>query len=233
MTALLKLRQATCELALQGCAMVLDLTGGIYLPEHDVLLVADLHFEKGSSFARRGMMLPPYDTRETLKALGVAIGRYDPRVVIALGDSFHDIGGPDRLGEDERATLAQAQHGRDWIWVTGNHDRSLPASLGGEVVGELEIGPLTLRHEPVEGARSEVAGHFHPVGKVVMRGRSTRRRCFLLDESRCIMPALGAYAGGLNACDQAFQPLFPTGFTAHLIGSERIFAITRAMLCRD
>jgi DNA ligase-associated metallophosphoesterase len=232
-TALLKFRQATSEIALQGCAMVLDLTGAIFLPEHDVLLVADLHFEKGSSFALRGMMLPPYDTRETLKALCVAVNRYNPRLVIALGDSFHDIGGPDRLGDDERATLVQTQHGRDWIWVTGNHDRSLPASIGGDVVEEIEVGPLTLRHEPVEGAHSEIGGHFHPVGKVVMRGRSTRRRCFLVDDTRCIMPALGAYAGGLNACDQAFQPLFPAGFTAHLIGSERIFAIARAMLCRD
>jgi uncharacterized protein len=232
-TALLKFRQATSEIALKGCAMVLDLTGAIYLPEHDVLLVADLHFEKGSSFALRGMMLPPYDTRETLKALCAAIDRFNPRAVIALGDSFHDIGGPDRLGDDERATLAQAQHGRDWIWVTGNHDRALPASIGGDVTEEIEIGPLTLRHEPVAGAHAEVAGHYHPVGKVVMRGRSTRRRCFLTDETRCIMPALGAYAGGLNACDQAFQPLFPDSFTAHLIGGERIFAIARAMLCRD
>jgi DNA ligase-associated metallophosphoesterase len=213
--------------------MVLDLTGAIYLPEHDVLLVADLHFEKGSSFALRGMMLPPYDTRETLKALDLAIDRYAPRVVIALGDSFHDTGGPDRLGDDERETLARAQHGRDWVWVTGNHDRALPASIGGDVVGDMDLGSLTLRHEPVGGARSEIAGHFHPVGKVVMRGRSTRRRCFLVDDTRCIMPAFGAYAGGLNACDQAFQRLFPTGFAAHLIGSERIFAISRAMLCRD
>ena len=233
MTALLKIKQATSEIAIQGCAMVLDLTGAIYLPEHDGLLVADLHFEKGSSFAIRGMMLPPYDTRETLKALCAAVARFNPRVVIALGDSFHDIGGPDRLGDAERETLAGVQHGRDWVWVTGNHDRSLPASIGGEVRDEIDVGPLTLRHEPVEGAGSEIAGHFHPVGKVVMRGRSTRRRCFLTDQSRCIMPALGAYAGGLNACDQVFNPYFPNGFTAHLIGAERIFAIARSVLCRD
>jgi DNA ligase-associated metallophosphoesterase len=232
-TALLKIHPATSELALKGCALVLDMSGAIYLPEHDVLLVADLHFEKGSSFARRGMMLPPYDTRETLKALCAAVDRFDPRAVIALGDSFHDIGGPDRLGDEERATLTAVQQGRDWIWVTGNHDRRLPASIGGEVVDAFEIGPLTLRHEPVADAVAEIAGHLHPVGKVVMRGRSTRRRCFLTDGLRCIMPALGAYAGGLNACDPAFMPLFPTGFTAHLIGTERIFAIGRAMLCRD
>jgi DNA ligase-associated metallophosphoesterase len=161
------------------------------------------------------------------------VAHYEPRTVIALGDSFHDIGGPDRLGDEERATLAQVQSGRDWIWVTGNHDRTLPQSIGGQVVEETVLGPLTLRHEPMEGIAAEIAGHLHPVGKVVMRGRSTRRRCFLTDGLRCIMPALGAYAGGLNACDAAFKPLFPKGFTAHLIGQDRIYAIAKSMLCRD
>ena len=233
MTALLKNKQTTHEIGLQGRTAILDLTGAMHLPEEDVLLVADLHFEKGSSFARRGMMLPPYDTRETLSALSEAVFRYNPRAVVALGDSFHDVGGPDRLGGEERETLARVQAGRDWIWVTGNHDRTLPDSIGGQVVAEMALGPLTLRHEPVAGAEAEVAGHLHPVGKVVMRGRSTRRRCFLSDGSRCVMPALGAFAGGLNACDVAFKPLFPKGFTAHLIGTERIYAIAKAMLCRD
>jgi len=232
-TALLKNKQTTTEIGLNGMAAVLDLTGALYLPDEDALLVADLHFEKGSSFARRGMMLPPYDTRETLAALKEAVFRFDPRMVVALGDSFHDVGGPDRLGEEERAVLGQAQNGRDWVWITGNHDHALPASIGGRVAAELALGTLTLRHEPQAGAEAEVAGHLHPVGKVVMRGRATRRRCFLTDGSRCVMPALGAYAGGLNACDAAFKPLFPNGFTAHLIGTERIFAIARAMLCRD
>jgi uncharacterized protein len=232
-TALLKNKQTTGELALHGLAGVLDLTGAMYLPDEDTLLVADLHFEKGSSFARRGMLLPPYDTRETLNALADAVSRYNPRAVIALGDSFHDIDGPDRLGEEERAALAQVQAGRDWIWVTGNHDRVLPDTIGGQVVDEMALGPLTLRHEPKVGAQAEVAGHLHPVGKVVMRGRSTRRRCFLTDGNRCIMPALGAFAGGLNACDAAFKPLFPKGFTAHLIGAERIFTIAKSVLCRD
>ncbi|WP_230531319.1 ligase-associated DNA damage response endonuclease PdeM [Microvirga roseola] len=233
MTALLKNKQTTYEIDLNGQAAILDLTGAMVLPAHDALLVADLHFEKGSSFARRGMMLPPYDTRETLVALSEAVFRFDPKTVIALGDSFHDIGGPDRLGTEERATLADVQKGRDWIWVTGNHDRILPESIGGEVVEEMALGGLTLRHEPSAGEQAEIAGHLHPVGKVVMRGRATRRRCFVTDGVRCVMPALGAYAGGLNACDAAFKPLFPKGFTAHLIGTERIFAIAKSMLCRD
>ena len=153
--------------------------------------------------------------------------------VVALGDSFHDVGGPDRLGGEERATLERVRSGRRFIWVTGNHDHRLPAHLGGEVVAELGLGGFVLRHEPQEGTEAEIAGHLHPVGKVVMRGRGVRRRCFVTDGGRCVMPAFGAYAGGLNACDAAFKPLFPSGFTAHLIGTERIFAIARPMLCRD
>jgi DNA ligase-associated metallophosphoesterase len=232
-TALRKNKQTTHEIELAGQLALLDLSGGLYLPAHEALLVADLHFEKGSSFARRGMMLPPYDTRETLAALSDAVFRFNPKTVIALGDSFHDIGGPDRLGEEERGTLGEVQAGRDWIWVTGNHDRILPESIGGQVIEEMSLSALTLRHEPAAGEQAEIAGHLHPVGKVVMRGRATRRRCFLTDGRRCVMPALGAYAGGLNACDAAFKPLFPNGFAAHLIGTERIFTIARAMLCRD
>jgi DNA ligase-associated metallophosphoesterase len=232
-TALLKKKPAVAEIEIAGLLAVLDLSGGMYLPAHDTLLVADLHFEKGSSFAQRGMMLPPYDTRETLVALTDAVARFDPATVIALGDSFHDIGGPERLGAEERTVLTGAQAGRSWIWVTGNHDRVLPGTIGGDVVAELSLGPLILRHEPETGAATEVAGHLHPVGKVVMRGRGVRRRAFLTDGSRCVMPAFGAYAGGLNACDAVFKPLFPKSFTAHLIGTERIFAIARPMLCRD
>jgi DNA ligase-associated metallophosphoesterase len=224
---------ATTDIVIAGVALTLDLSGAMYLPGHDTLLIADLHFEKGSSFARRGHFLPPYDTRETMSLLRQALGRFAPATVIALGDSFHDIGGPERLGDEERAALGEFQVGRRWIWVTGNHDRVLPGTIGGEIVAELPLGGLTLRHEPKKRAEAEIAGHLHPVGKVVMRGRGVRRRCFVTDGQRCVMPAFGAYAGGLNACDAAFKPLFPNGFTAHLIGDGRLFAIGRAMLCRD
>jgi len=232
-TALPQLKSMTCEIAVSGVAATLDLSGAMYCPDHDALVVADLHFEKGSSFARRGQLLPPYDTRETIGPLALAIERYRPATVIALGDSFHDLDGPERLVADDRAALARLQRGRRWIWITGNHDRALPPSIGGEVVEELALGALVLRHEPVAGAVRELAGHLHPVGKVVMRGRAVRRRCFVTDGERCLLPALGAYAGGLNACDPAIRRLFPKGFTAHLIGEGRIFAIAQGMLCRD
>ncbi len=236
MTALAKLTApsaTTAEIALGGVACALDLSGALYLPDEATLVVADLHLEKGSSLARRGSLLPPYDTRTTLLALGGVIGRYHPRRVVALGDSFHDVGGPERLDGGDADALAALQIGREWVWITGNHDPSLPEALGGDVVEELAVGDLVLRHAPQAGAAPELAGHLHPVGKVVRRGGGVRRRCFVTDGRRCVMPAFGAYAGGLNVCDPVFQPLFPNGFTAHVIGGERLFAIARAMLCAD
>ena len=231
--ALRKINLVANEVELCGVGATLDLSGALFLPDHDTLVIADLHLEKGSSFARRGLMLPPYDTRETLAALGEVVGRYRPKTVVALGDSFHDVGGPDRLAAEEAAALQAMQAGRRWVWITGNHDRALPPSIGGEVRAELRIGPLTFRHEPLPGATGEIAGHLHPAGKVVLRGRGVRRRCFVTDGQRMILPAFGAYAGGLNVCDAAFKPLFPRGLTAHLIGDGRLFAIGKAMLCRD
>ncbi len=236
MTALAKLMApsaTTAEIAVAGVACALDLSGALYLPDEATLVVADLHLEKGSSFARRGSLLPPYDTRTTLLALGGVIGRYDPRRVIALGDSFHDVGGPDRLDDADADALAAMQTGRDWVWIVGNHDPSLPEAMGGDVLEELPVSGLTLRHAPKAGEECELAGHLHPVGKVVRRGGGVRRRCFVTDGQRCVMPAFGAYAGGLNVCDPAFQPLFPNGFTAHVIGGERLFAIARSLLCAD
>lgn len=220
------------EVSVGGLALALDREGVAYSPDHRALLVADLHLEKGSSRARRGYLLPPYDTRETLSRLARSVAVYAPRRVIALGDSFHDVGGPDRLGDDERAMLHTLQAGREWIWITGNHDRRLPESLGGGVVDELALDGVRLRHEP-GGDGSEIAGHLHPVAKVRLRGRAVRARCFAMHGARLVMPAFGAYAGGLNVCDTAFAPLFPDGFTAHVAGRERLYTVASRVLCPD
>lgn len=219
-------------IAVAGAEVVLDLSGALYLPAEQALVVADLHLEKGSAYARRGLLLPPYDTAETLGRLAEVVERLQPALVVALGDSFHDQGGPERLGDPEREQLAALQAGRRWIWVTGNHDRTV-AGVGGEVVDEMALGPFRLRHEPIVTDAPELAGHLHPVGKVSLRGRAVRRRAFLTDGSRIVLPAFGAYAGGLNACDAAFKPLYPRGFTAHLLGDGRLFAIAARVLCRD
>jgi DNA ligase-associated metallophosphoesterase len=211
----------------------LDPSGALYLPDADTLVVADLHLEKGSSLARRGSMLPPYDTLTTLTNLGDVIARYAPARVIALGDSFHDRHGPARLCGADRATLAALLAGRLWTWILGNHDPELPEGLGGETCLDTAIGGLTFRHHPTPACPCEAAGHLHPVAKVVRHGRGVRARAFLTDGRRCVLPAFGAYAGGLNACDPAFAPLFPAGFTAHVVGRTRLFAIASGVLCGD
>jgi DNA ligase-associated metallophosphoesterase len=221
------------EILLSGLTALLDISGALYLAEHDALVVSDLHLEKGSSLARRGFMLPPYDTQATLADLEAVIARYAPSRIVALGDSFHDRHGPERLDPVNRARLARLVEGRHWTWILGNHDPVLPETLGGECRDEVALGPLTLRHHPMPGPCCEAAGHLHPVAKVVLHGRGVRARAFLTDGSRCVLPAFGAYAGGLNACDKAFAPLFPQGFTAHVIGRTRIYALASAVLCGD
>ncbi len=224
---------AATEIRLGDLACVLDVSGALHAPAHDALLVADLHLEKGSSRAGRGSLLPPYDTKATLEGLAAVIARYAPATVIALGDSFHDVGGPGRLSQEDRATLTGLQAGRRWIWITGNHDRVIAGVAGGEVAGDWSLEGVTLRHEPTGGAEPEIAGHLHPVGKVVSKGRGVRRRCFVTDGRRMVMPAFGAYTGGLNVCDAAFRALYPEGFEAHLIGTGRLYRIGRRQLCRD
>jgi DNA ligase-associated metallophosphoesterase len=208
-----------------GVTMVADLSGALFWEEESLLVVSDLHLEKGSSFGKRGVLLPPYDTVATLGRLGAVIARHDPRVVIALGDSFHDRHAHDRLSGADRDTIAALQARRDWIWISGNHDPALPSDLGGVVAHEVAVGPIAFRHEPT-GAVGEIAGHLHPKARVTTRGRSMERRCFACDGERAVMPAFGAYTGGLSIRDAAFSKIFQTlGFMAHVLGDNRLHSI--------
>jgi len=213
-----------------GVDLVVDPDGILYWPEQGVLAVADLHLEKGSSFARRGMLLPPYDTAATLGRLAHLIARYAPRLVVALGDSFHDGEGPARVAPADRAAIAAMQRGRDWLWIAGNHDPDPVDGIGGRCARKFAIGPLVFRHEPTKDAcDGEIAGHLHPVARVSLRGRGISRRCFASDGKRMVMPAFGAYAGGLSLRDRAFAGLFERRtLTAHLLGERRIYAISGA-----
>lgn len=216
---------ADAELTICGVTLHADCGGVLYWPEERMLVVADLHFEKGSSFAsRKRGLLPPYDTAETLRNLSIALVRYSPRTVVALGDSFHDGDGPARLSEQDRATISDLQRDRQWIWIAGNHDPDPSDQVGGTHAEILSVGPLTFRHIP-EGGEGEIAGHLHPSARVYVRGRSIARRCFASDESRIVMPAFGAYTGGLSIRDRAFATVFgASAFTAHMLGQRRIFA---------
>jgi len=205
--------------------------GALWWADERLLIVADLHLEKGSSFARRGQLLPPYDTRETLARLGCLIERFAPATVVALGDSFHDVEGPLRMAPDDHSALARLQNGRTWVWIAGNHDPSAPEALAGEHVDSLAIGRIVLRHEPQAGAApGEIAGHLHPAARVVGRGRSVRRRCFVGDGERLVVPAFGAYTGGLNILESAFAGLFARPPTAYVLGNDRVYAVRRAGL---
>ncbi|HAR15870.1 MAG TPA: phosphoesterase, partial [Bradyrhizobium sp.] len=156
--------------------------------------------------------------------LAAVIARHDPRQVIALGDSFHDREAHERLSGADREALAALQMRRNWIWIAGNHDPALPSNLGGVVATEVAIGPIVFRHEPT-GASGEIAGHLHPKARVPTRGRSIERRCFASDGERAVMPAFGAYTGGLSIRDAAFARIFGSpGFMAHVLGDNRVHA---------
>lgn len=213
-------------LEVNGEELLLDASGALWWPAERTLVFADLHFEKGSSFARRGQMLPPYDTRTTIRRMGVLIAQHAPRRIIALGDSFHDRDGPDRLDGHERESLRGLGKGAEWIWIAGNHDPAPPAWLGGTVTEEAAIGGLVFRHEPHMRANpGEVAGHLHPCATVTRRGRSLRRRCFVSDGLRMVMPAFGAYAGGLDVREAPVRSLFGEGFLTYLLGTRRVYAV--------
>ena len=220
-------------IAIAAVALTADPSGALYWPEQGLLAVADLHLEKGSSFASRGQLLPPYDTAATLSRLGRLLARYAPRVVIALGDSFHDGDGPARLSREDRDNLHALQRGHDWIWLTGNHDPDPAENIGGVFHDTLRLGALTLRHIPT-GAEGEIAGHLHPVARVSHRGRAVSRRCFAADQARMVMPAFGAFTGGLNIRDAAFADVFGTlAFTAHMLGEERLYSFAAKRCLRD
>jgi uncharacterized protein len=215
-------------LTLAGVTLIADPAGALYWPDERILVVADLHLEKGSAFAERGVLLPPYDTASTLTRLARLIAQYAPRCVIALGDSFHDGRGPARMADTDRASLKALQGGRDWLWIAGNHDPGPADGVGGRFADVLALGPLTLRHEPSsDPCDGEIAGHLHPLARVARRGRAVRRRCFATDGRRLVMPAFGAYTGGLNVRDAAIAVLFGTlAFTAHMLGERRLYAIS-------
>jgi hypothetical protein len=205
---------------------VADCAGALWWDAAATLVVSDLHLEKGSSFATRGQFLPPYDTGVTLAALAALIARYRPRRVVALGDSFHDGAGPARMSEADQALLAGLQHAVDWLWIAGNHDPDLSAALPGDHADRLDEAGIAFIHEPsLRPAMPEIAGHLHPCAKIRGRGRTVRRRAFVHDSQRLIMPAMGTYAGGLNLRDPAIARLFPMEMSVLMLGDDRVYTV--------
>ena len=216
-----------------GERILLDKSGAAWWERNRTLIFADLHFEKGSSYARRGQFLPPYDTRATLLRMAEVAGRRAPARIIALGDSFHDPFAAERLGQDEREMLRAMAATTHFLWIAGNHDPHPPAWLGGTIVEEWREGGLVFRHEPRAGAEpGEVAGHLHPAATVARFGRGVRRRCFVADALRLLLPSFGAYTGGLDVGDAAIAGLFGARFHAFMLGQDRVYAIPRVQAGR-
>ncbi|MBV1705588.1 MAG: ligase-associated DNA damage response endonuclease PdeM [Hyphomicrobiales bacterium] len=214
-----------------GRRWLLDHSGALYLPEQSALVVADLHLEKASRFAMGGQFLPPYDSEATLQRLVAVIARYQPARVITLGDSFHDSAGAQRLSAPALALLETMAEGRDWLWISGNHDPVAPSGLPGAAANAFRLGPVWLRHEPRAGGDApQVCGHFHPVARLAARGVQLRRRCFAVHDSMMILPAFGALTGGLNVRDPALQPWLGRDFSVFVAGAGQLYP-ARASAC--
>lgn len=174
--------------------------GALFWPAQGALLVADLHLEKASWFARLGQFLPPYDSHATISALAAEVKRTGATRLYCLGDSFHDRFGCERLPTNARELLEQLTSALDWTWIVGNHDPGFADHCGGHIRDEIELAGITLRHEAVrDDLRPEISGHFHPKLRLHVKGRRVSRRCFVESPTKIIMPAFGSLTGGLDA----------------------------------
>lgn len=218
------------KIRVAGEVCVLRCSGALWVVEHRTLIASDLHLEKGSAFAVRGQMLPPYDSPATLAKLEAEIEALNPACVVLLGDSFHDSKAVDRLSTEDRVRIARLAVGRDWVWLEGNHDLVALAgaldALPGRVVTTMALGALNLIHEPQPGqAAGEIAGHLHPAARVAAYGRGVRRPCFVTDGRRLLMPAFGAFTGGLDVREAAVAGLFRDAPMVAALGRDKVHAL--------
>ena len=227
------------EFLCNGVPLIARCDGALWWPEERLLAVADLHLEKGTWYGMRtGQLLPPYDTRATLARLAQAIEEARPRIVLCVGDSFHDGEAAQRVDAADAAEIMRlVGAAQDWIWITGNHDPAPPRQWGGQASIELAFGPLVFRHQaltlPLTDTGGEVSGHYHPVASLVVRGRGLRRRCFLTVGTRLILPSYGAYTGGLNARDEAVAGVFGGAYDALAIGASSVHRLPVRALRQD
>lgn len=225
-------------LSFAGEEFVLTQGRALYWPRERALLVADLHLEKASFYARHGQMLPPYDSRETLERVALAIRETSARRVYTLGDNFHDSHGSTRLEDHAAGMLAALTRATDWVWITGNHDPAMEARSGGTIAEELELAGIVLRHQARAGeTQPELSGHYHPRLQITVRERHIRRACAVVASGdgsggRMILPAFGALTGGMNAADpairEAMQPAARIDAVLPLAGKLAQFPLWRA-----
>lgn len=213
------------EIAFAGLRLTLDGSGAAYVAAQEALIVADLHLEKGSRAASKGRLVPPLDSRDTLGRLKRVIGAYAPARVICLGDSFDDGFAGERMNSEDRDELSSiCGSAGEWIWLGGNHDPDMPAFSGGITRDRLEISGVTLRHEPTPiRAFPEIVGHLHPKASVPAGGCRFSAPCFCLSEDLLIMPAFGAYAGGLSCRASAIRSLHKSEPRIFMIHASKVW----------
>jgi DNA ligase-associated metallophosphoesterase len=225
-------RMAEAVIGFRGQRLVPLVSGALHWVEENALLVADLHLDKFGAFARRGSLLPPYDTAMTLKKLEADLMATDAREIIALGDSFHRDESHEHLIDADRLRLMALIGAAHWTWISGNHDR-LGHGLGGTCVPGLERGGLTLVHEPKRNGGGLVAGHLHPAAQIAINGRVTRRRCFVHDGETLVLPAYGAGTGAMNILSPALAPFFSWDrLEVFMIGRDRVYPVSPKRLVR-
>lgn len=214
------------ECRLAGLRVVLDCSGAAFLPEERILVVADLHLEKSTAFARFGQMLPPYDSVATLTRLEAAVNRLRPERLVLLGDSFHRADLVPQAGSLAALKLARLAAQIRLTWITGNHDPHHPAELPGESLPHLDLAEVRLRHEPEPDGRPEIIGHLHPAARLATRAGTQRRRCFLASGERLLMPAFGCLTGALDVTDSPIRDLgWGAEARAYLLTREAVHAV--------
>ncbi|MDX2266029.1 MAG: ligase-associated DNA damage response endonuclease PdeM [Hyphomicrobiales bacterium] len=219
--------RAGLDIAVGGETVTLDGRGVAWLPGHGALLAADLHLEKGSRLATMRRPAPRLDTHDTLMRLAACVRDYRPALVVCLGDSFHDGGAGERLSPEDAAVMRRlcASVPR-WVWITGNHDPNPPECAGGEAADSLRLGALTLTHVPTTIDAPHVAGHLHPKATVSVRRQKITGRCFVSDGRLLVMPAFGAFAGGLSWKDEAFAAIYPRSAPeCYMMFQEKLFRL--------
>lgn len=219
--------QTQMEIVFAGEEIVLDASGALFFPLHDLLVVSDLHLEKGSFFAARGNPVPCLDTRDTLARLAVAIDCYRPQTVVSLGDSFHDVRAGERIApEDSKVLRDLVAAAGEWIWVMGNHDPEISACSKGRVAASYEAGKITLSHRPEDAPPPLIAGHYHPKRRFRAARQSISGPCFIAGTEMLLMPAFGAYAGGLSVSSEPIAALFDRDPCRHiLIYGNKLWAL--------
>ena len=221
-------------LHLAGERLMLCPSGTLHWPAERTLVVSDLHLEKGSAQAARGFFVPPYDTRETLAKLAHAIRRHAPTRLVLLGDALHDDAALDRMATSDLVALRRMLSALEVIWISGNHDPS-PKALPGEVVDEWRRNRLVFRHiggGPTARTEAEISGHYHPKATLPTRIGGVTRPCFLACAQRLVLPAFGAFTGGLDVKDPALGAITRAAHRVFLIGDARLHSAPFDALAR-